>query len=607
MAEECNCLSFTFECKYESTFVIDLNWTGSLVNGRKYYVGTFSSIEYELYWDVSSKWFFKQTNPSFPEIVMIGNQDAQKPCIIPVINWVLDDTTNFKYCPEDEGPSSLASLTIPSECPSPTPTPTPTITPTPTKTPKPSPIPKFINECEPITIFDMGVSCSVVQPSTSTSYDGAASLVITGGTPPYTITWDNGNSSSAIGNLSVGSYPATVVDFYGDFTAKTICVLTGQTIPPTPTPTPTASPIPTGPIFCMELKGDYSPKEGETYTPFYLKQTFTVDSFINGKSSWLSNNSQYRIYWKTATSPNSWVVSASTTPFPYVFNTNPTSPPTTSSDWQGLSFLPPGLETTITEGPCEIFGLSPFSISNPNIELYVYKNDTVCGCDGSIVLNADGGNTPYEYSIDNGVSFSSYPIFDNVCSGKYSVVVKDYSGYTKSSQLVINNPKPPVTYEVNLSSISNTIIDNGVNLTKTYQSQVNVNPPLPEGVTLTFDLIHTNSFQTSITPNSAQLTTNSVLEKNNSPIPYTSDLISSGSSINIKDGCQDQFVYVTGITETWQSLTLTSTDNIIINTTTELIKNFTNECDLANSQDNYLISNLKITGCNCCTVQNLTL
>lgn len=86
------------------------------------------------------------------------------------------------------------------------------------------------NECDVITIFPMGVECVVRNPSNDKTFDGAAALVITGGTPPYTIYWEVGSYAPALDNLGIGQYSATVVDSYGDFTANTTCVLTAQTL-----------------------------------------------------------------------------------------------------------------------------------------------------------------------------------------------------------------------------------------------------------------------------------------------------------------------------------------------------------------------------------------
>ena len=79
------------------------------------------------------------------------------------------------------------------------------------------------NTCEIITLFPMGVECSVIDAYTPFTNDGGISLIITGGTPPYSINWSNGSNSQNLTNLQVGDYTATVIDYYGDFTGRTTC------------------------------------------------------------------------------------------------------------------------------------------------------------------------------------------------------------------------------------------------------------------------------------------------------------------------------------------------------------------------------------------------
>lgn len=86
----------------------------------------------------------------------------------------------------------------------------------------------YKNECGIITILPMGVVCEVSPPSSYSANDGEVSVSITGGTPPYTTTWSNGNISPAIGGLGNGSYTATTVDFWGDFTATTVCTISTE-------------------------------------------------------------------------------------------------------------------------------------------------------------------------------------------------------------------------------------------------------------------------------------------------------------------------------------------------------------------------------------------
>ena len=60
------------------------------------------------------------------------------------------------------------------------------------------------NECDVLTIFPMGVDCIVQNPSNDRTFDGAAALSITGGTPPYTVFWEIGSFAPALANIGVG-------------------------------------------------------------------------------------------------------------------------------------------------------------------------------------------------------------------------------------------------------------------------------------------------------------------------------------------------------------------------------------------------------------------
>ena len=489
--------------------------------------------------------------------------------------------------------------------PSPTPTPTltvtPTITPTPTPTKKPIPTPKvfdFVNECAVITLFPMGVDCSVIHPSPEGT-DGVASLIISGGTPPYTIVWDNGNVSPVIYNLVAGSYGATITDFYGDFTARTTCVLTGSTPTPSPTPTPT----PTTPyveyVMCMEtrlLKGDAYNISKTTYYP---------DVLFNSRPSWISGDSTKKIVWDISVTPNRWIVSA-TTPTTYIItNSNSTYPPI-----YGGWFVIGGGSTgsaTVFSGACEgqpqllnkksimIEEMQPLSIN-------VSKNDTICGCDGGITILANGGNPPYSYSIDSGLTYKKFPIFNDLCSGIYTVKALDGRGSEISTSVTLPPPNSPKTYTVSLKTTNKTSRLGSLEKTVEYFTKVSVFPELPDDVTITFDLHHTNISKSSPKEDSSTVETKSLLDIDGKTIRPESNTESSSKTLSTLVGCQLDTLFINSVSESWNSITISNKTELLLTTITKTYKNEDNDCYVGLSDDTYQITNVSIKGCYCCNV-----
>jgi guanyl-specific ribonuclease Sa len=74
----------------------------------------------------------------------------------------------------------------------------------------------------------------------------------------------------------------------------------------------------------------------------------------------------------------------------------------------------------------------------------ITKTDVRCkgNNNGSITVNATGGQAPYTYSIDNGVTFVSSTIFTNLVPGIYNITVKDASNCTSSMVATVVEPVP---------------------------------------------------------------------------------------------------------------------------------------------------------------------
>lgn len=71
-----------------------------------------------------------------------------------------------------------------------------------------------------------------------------------------------------------------------------------------------------------------------------------------------------------------------------------------------------------------------------------------CGLsNGSITVNFSGGVAPHQFSIDNGVSYSSNNVFANLPSGNYTVLVEDANACVSAAQSAIINPSEAVSLD----------------------------------------------------------------------------------------------------------------------------------------------------------------
>lgn len=229
-------------------------------------------------------------------------------------------------------------------------------------------------------------------------------------------------------------------------------------------------------------------------------------------------------------------------------------------------------------------------------------NQPTCLCDGSIIFNVSLDNPPFSYSIDNGVTYSSSPIFTNLCPGIYVLSVVDSLGDTFSKTVTLDKFNTLTTYTITLNTTTNTPVNTELSLVKSYDTNISISPPLPDGTTVTFDLIHTNSFYSSPTSGTSVLTTGTILSKNLSAVTYNSVVTGNSQSFNTTPGCQTETIYQSDINEVWNSLTLTNTDTITISTTTRVDKTTTGLCVVGYSNDTYSIVNAKINGCDCCSI-----
>lgn len=315
-----------------------------------------------------------------------------------------------------------------------------------------------VNECSVLTIHPMGVTCIPTQPSTPGGY-GSLSILITGGTPPYTVTLLNSSGNAIrnippinsnqtnIPNILAGTYFIEITDQFGDFQLLINC-----TIPETTTTTTTTIvPLPSTPSyqeysFCLAVY-----LEGRAGAVYLVSMFFVLEGFTYSNNlltpTWATSSNDEIIYWNTTT--NNWTLSATSSSdlVTYLGNYN------TSSGWQIVN------TSSVTTIPLN--GGAWQLISNPttliptiiqqfsackNPELVFWINESWWQYYGSNIPNlyrgsaCGGGNeTPWFkwtiYNLPSGISVTNYEIIcTHISTGD---VYFDVTGITQTQ--VSNN------------------------------------------------------------------------------------------------------------------------------------------------------------------------
>lgn len=475
-------------------------------------------------------------------------------------------------------PTNTASPTV-----TPTVTTTATLTPTPTLTPSLSSVYALKNECEVFTLFDMGVRCfPVVQPSSPTSNDGILSIKITGGTSPYSIFWEGGQRTQTLVGVPAGSYEVVVVDYYGDYSAQTVCSLFAPSQTPTPsiTASPTLTPSPVWPNLCLLVI-----YPDNTFGPYQ----FVPNGSQNGKPSW--RYSTYNLLWNIEN--NRWEIQGWDKSTGIPVSTNNTFIPTSAWSIAGG----PQATITMTQGSCPEY--APLQA-----QLAITKStcNGTQNCNGSISVTTSYGLAPYTYSINNGVTYQSSNIFNGLCPNTYTVLVKDSAGSTLSKIATLGFDEAPVTYTIGVSLIN--VVD--VNSSQKIANwRVNVTPALPVGTSITFNL-NVSDIKQYNRPGTGLINGTTSVSKNGVPIPRNST--NTTSQTTARPNCSP---YDTITTTTSDVYTVTIGSGDVVSGTSTSILTITEPVVASNGCATTLVQDILVStaspvknGCSCCSVVN---
>ena len=476
----------------------------------------------------------------------------------------------------------------------PTVTPTSTVTPTPTKTPGLTPTASSYytlkNDCEVFTLFDMGVQCyPIAIPTSSTSNDGILSVQVTGGTAPYSFYWSKNQRTQTLTNLSGGSYEVTVVDFYGDYTATTVCDLLAPSPTPTSTatPTPTNTPAPSYPNLCFIYVSS-----NISYGPIQ----FILNGTYNGKPTWTAtyNQTQLDVEWSTQTLR--WEIQgwSFTSGIPVSVNTSNVP----DSGWSMAGGQQAQL--SMTQGDCPLY--------LPLQSVPTTQNQTCpANLNGSITLNTNYGVSPYEYSINGGISYQSSNVFQGLSASIYTVITRDSATPTKNT---LSNTVTISSNGLNANYTIGVVVDNVVNTspgTRIATWKVQVTPPLPVGTAISFYLA-TDTIKAYYSPGTGTIVGTTVVKKNNVTVTTPASQSSGELVTQSRDGCSP---YTLGVETFSKSYYLTIGNGDVVSGTSTSILTITDGQVASNScatklEQSILVSTYSaiINGGVCNTVTN---
>jgi gliding motility-associated-like protein len=299
------------------------------------------------------------------------------------------------------------------------------------------------------------------------SYNGSVLVHASGGTPPYTYSFDGGPYQSSALYVTYGpsNHTVSVKDATGLVVSQTVYVDNSGN---PPVVNAVASTQPTG---CAGTNGSIT-LQGTGGTPPYQ---YSVD-FENWQTSPTFTGLADGGYYFWAKDANgcvsnellwySWVgcVSGGGTfggancgntgyvSFTAWSNGTLTGPFEYSLDginWQNngnFGGLAPGVVTLQVKDNTGKIGLYGFSVQYYcGLTLTATVTDAACGqSDGQIVASATNGTGTYEYSID-GLNFQSSGTFTGLPAGYYTIWVQDPGGGLVSTMAVVMNNCPTVT------------------------------------------------------------------------------------------------------------------------------------------------------------------
>lgn len=320
--------------------------------------------------------------------------------------------------------------------------------------------------------------------------DGTAWITVSGGTPPYDITWSGSNSTTTVANdLDAGSHTATITDAHGCSTTVAATITQPQQIVTSVSPTAANCESSDDGSATVLVNGGTAP------------YSYNWDNSFGGTTE---NNLSAGVHLLVVTDSYNCVVSDSfRVDTLYVLHLDITSTPTSCHDGNdgtatvtalngapvvSYAWSDPGNTTTnpATNLMSDVYSVSVTDANGCTAETSVlvdeptqlvaipYYDNPLCRGDfnGKIWLTASGGQGPYHYTY-NGLNYQMTDTITGLAAGSYTIYVYDSKGCSENVFVTLNDPQSltvdtVVTQITCANALDGAITANGVGGTPGY-------------------------------------------------------------------------------------------------------------------------------------------
>ena len=304
-------------------------------------------------------------------------------------------------------------------------------------------------------------------PSSCGQSDGAASVLMTGGTPPFVYNWSNGANTDVVTGLKAGAYTVTVTDSNGcqtvgnanisDLNAPTLTVL-NVTNPTCQQSNGSAEVTASGGVGTLIIEWSIggvgnimSGQPAGTYSVTVTddngcKDATTID-LIDQPSPTLTLTNITKAACGQANGSATLTALGGTGALTYTWT------PSVSSGNSSNS-LPQGNYNVVVTDENGCTASIDFTIEEDNAPTINVVGTTPAGCataDGSATVQGLGGTAPLTYAWSHDLTLNSTTA-NNIAAGNYTVTVTDAKGCAATVALTVNTLDGPAITSIDIAA-----------------------------------------------------------------------------------------------------------------------------------------------------------